>query len=79
MSSEHFRLILDALEVGLDGVTEQPNFAFKSVTNEMPTLIEGLQPPVAVRAIVNIDDTAYEVVIRPSQGHGAYPAEGEQG
>lgn len=60
---EHFQLILDGLDVGLDGATETPDFAFKSVLTDMPTLLEAMPPPTAVRAIVTIDGEAYQVVI----------------
>ena len=60
MSTDHFLLITGALEVGLEGAIH-PNLSF-----EMPTILEGLQPPAAVRAIVTVDDTPYQVVISPA-------------
>jgi hypothetical protein len=70
---EHFQLILDGLDVGLDSATETPDFPFKSVLTDLPTLIEGLPPPTAVRAIVTIDEIPYEVVIRAAGTTSADP------
>lgn len=64
--TEHFQKILDGLQVGLE--------EDEAVELDLPYLLDGMPPPVAIRAIVTIDDSPYEVVIRPSQNQEAYPA-----
>ncbi len=54
---EHFQLILDALQVGLD------NEDVPTVQVELPTLLPALPPPTSVRAIIHLDESAYSVTI----------------
>lgn len=53
---EHFQLILDGLQVGLEEQAEL----------DLPTILPNLQPPTAVRAIVTIGGTSYAVTIEPA-------------
>jgi hypothetical protein len=73
--SEHFQLILDGLDIGLDSATEVPDFPFKSVTTDLPTILQGLQPPTSVRAVVTIDGEPYEVYIKAAEAGEAHEPE----
>lgn len=61
---EHFQLILDGIQVGLEERAEV----------DLPMILTGLMPPTAVRAIVTIDEKPYEVVVREARsGYGPSP------
>lgn len=57
-SNEDYENILDALEVGLEGVDN-----FEGI--EKPTILPGLMPPSQVRAVVNLEGTEYIVTVEP--------------
>ena len=61
--AEHFTAVLDALDIGLDGLSDK----FKEVHNERPPMFEEM-PPDNVRSIVVIDGHVYAVTIEAVDG-----------
>lgn len=72
MSVKHFKLILDALQVGLETA---PADEGEDVSWDMPTVFDNLPPPVAVRAVVMIDGHPYEVHIKAAEPGEAHEPE----
>jgi hypothetical protein len=69
MMTNNFQFILDALEVGLEIAEDDDH---PEVVLDKPHILEGLQPPVSVRAVVTIDGEPYEVYIKaaePGEAH----------
>lgn len=74
MSTKHFQLIIDALEVGIEGYLESGE-AGEQVTLDKPIIFDGLQPPVSLRAVVVIDGDPYEVTIKAAEPGEAHEPE----
>jgi hypothetical protein len=62
--TNYFQFLLDALEVGLEIAEDDDH---PEVVLDKPTIFEGLQPPVSVRAVVTIDGEPYEVYIKKTE------------
>jgi hypothetical protein len=70
--TNHFQLILDALEVGLEvaGDEDCPNVELLK-----PHIFPDLPPPVSIRIIVLLDGHPYEVFVKAVEAGEAHEPE----
>lgn len=65
-TAHHIESIFQALDVGLDGLTEMPGNSFTEVSFTPPTLPLGNMPPVRVFTHVRIDGHEYRITVEPN-------------